>query len=221
MMVSQVPFITQRCLPAEEEQQVARVEVSHQRCLQGCHCMPLARALPSRSFFQQLSGTLILTGVHRDIFPCRMPNRGAGATSCISGLGMRSQNRMLMFDLVLIFTLALLLVAAVSAWRPAIRSSLIRPRFWIGIGAAAVILSLTSVIHSTRMHSGTGWRTSFGWPKPWYGRWESFEGGGVSSGFDLLYFAGNAMFYATMLLAGWLVWRVMTQAAASKRPPAG
>jgi hypothetical protein len=115
-----------------------------------------------------------------------------------------------MFDLISAFVAALLLVAAGSASRPAIRSSLNRPRLWISIAAAASALSLASALHSTRRQSGTGLQISFGWPKPWSGRWESFEDDQMSSGYNLLYFAGNTLFYAAVILVTWLIWRLVT-----------
>ena len=124
---------------------------------------------------------------------------------------------MQMFDLISTFAAALLLVAAGSASRPAIRNSLNRLRLWISIAAAASALSLASALHSTRRNAGTGWETSFGWPKSWYGRWQSFEDDSSSSGYNLLYFAGNSLFYAAVILVTWLIWRLVTDRTAGDR----
>ena len=91
-----------------------------------------------------------------------------------------------------------------------IGASLLRLRFWVALGAASVFLSACSAFYRVSDGSGTGTRTSYGWPKAFYFHWKSWEGPEEGQGIDILFMLGNSMFYAAVLLAGWLAYRLAT-----------
>ncbi|MFC3077864.1 hypothetical protein ACFODL_07175 [Phenylobacterium terrae] len=83
---------------------------------------------------------------------------------------------------------------------PTLRQRLRRPAIWAGLILAAAIMSGLSGLASTTGHAGTGFVTRHGWPKPYLFR-QVLEDGAHNTAFDPLYFAGNAMAHAAVLLA--------------------
>lgn len=111
-----------------------------------------------------------------------------------------------MHQAIILFLAALILAGiAAAAVRP-LRSGLVRPMLWILMIAAAA--SGISALVSSRRHSGTGFTTSFGWPKPFYFRYLD-EAGRQSDGFSLIYFLGNSLVFAALLLIVWTAQRLV------------
>jgi hypothetical protein len=104
--------------------------------------------------------------------------------------------------------------AALAALRmPRVRARLKRPLVWAGLVIVASAMSALSGLAASTGHAGTGFVTRHGWPKPYLFRFVS-EHGAQTVGFELLYFAGNAMAYA----AGLLALLVVSSALARPRP---
>lgn len=104
-------------------------------------------------------------------------------------------------------TIALFLIALIVAgFSRAVRTDFKRPRFWLVLIAASTAMSAASAAVARTRHSGTGFTTSYGWPKPFYFHYLS-EGGELTRGWDAIYFAGNAMVFASALLIVWTVVR--------------
>ncbi len=78
---------------------------------------------------------------------------------------------MQMFSLFAVSAAMLAAVGALAAHKPYVRQKLRSPKLWFGIATAAILASFVSGLISDTRGSGTGWQTSFGWPKPWLGRW--------------------------------------------------
>jgi hypothetical protein len=112
-----------------------------------------------------------------------------------------------MYQTIGIFTLSLLLTAFVATFVQPLRRSLTRPGAWLAlIGVAGTASAASAYVAGTR-RAGTGFTTSFGWPKPFYFRYLS-ETGERSDGWDLLYFTGNSLVFAGALLLLWSVWQI-------------
>ena len=87
-------------------------------------------------------------------------------------------------------------VALVLLRSPWLRRSLLRPRVVALLVLSSCSLSAATAVIRTSGASGTGTRTSHGFPKPFYFTWTSWELPVSSAGFEALYFAGNCI--------GWL-----------------
>jgi hypothetical protein len=108
----------------------------------------------------------------------------------------------------LIFLLALAAFAAAAIVLKRLRSDVASSAFWGLLFAAAAGLSAASALVSHMRRAGTGFTTSYGWPKPFYFRYLS-ETGERSDGFHAVYFGGNSLAWAAPLLIGWIVWRAV------------
>jgi hypothetical protein len=84
-------------------------------------------------------------------------------------------------------------------------------RVVLAAAVAGLLLAAASVIFRSSRAAGTGNHTAFGWPRPVYTRWVSWETSERIQGIRARGVAENAIFYATMIaLAGSLglaAWR--------------
>jgi hypothetical protein len=113
-----------------------------------------------------------------------------------------------LFELLMISAGVALAAFCVASIIPAARALLVRKLFWALLSAGSLLLSLASAFATTRRHSGTGDMISRGWPKPYYFDWRSWESEERVTGHNLLYFAGDLLFYAALLLALVTLWKV-------------
>ncbi len=88
------------------------------------------------------------------------------------------------------------------------RSALSRLTVSIVILAMAGAASGLSALVAYTRHSGTGFTTSFGWPKPFYFHYLD-EAGRRSEGWSVVYFLGNSLVFAAVLLILWTAWRLV------------
>jgi hypothetical protein len=107
---------------------------------------------------------------------------------------------------LLVFVLAMGVTVVAAARMGRLRGDVRRARFWLLLSTLAATISAASALVSSTRHAGTGFTTSYGWPKPYYFRYLS-ETGDQSSGFVLLYFAGNTLAVAGALLILWILCR--------------
>ena len=118
------------------------------------------------------------------------------------------------------FAAAALLALLAAAFAPRLKSDLRRSSFWSAIAVSASLASAASAAVAETGHAGTGFVTRHGWPKPF-----CFESAGEygerSTSFEPLYFAGNALAYAAILLLAWTAWRtaVALGTAFTRRDP--
>jgi hypothetical protein len=125
--------------------------------------------------------------------------------------------------LSLLLLLSLLIFAAealIAGLSPTLRRTLLRPRPAAVVLATALVLSAASGAIRVSGASGTGTRTSYGFPKPYYFTWTSWEHPISHAGFNWLYFAGNcigslALVSLTALL--WAAWRARRSANAGRK----
>ena len=103
--------------------------------------------------------------------------------------------------------LAIVVMAMLMA--PTVRSVLVRPGPMATLVVASVIGSIGSAVIRSSGASGTGTRTSHGFPKPFYFRLVSWEQPVSNAGFEWLYFAGNCIVWLALLSIGALVWAVI------------
>lgn len=89
---------------------------------------------------------------------------------------------------------------------PRVRAGVRRPAFLPGLLALAAAMSAGSMLVSSRRSAGTGTATSYGFPKPFRFRWESWEAPEAHAGWSALYFAGNTLAYAAALALLWMAW---------------
>jgi hypothetical protein len=111
-----------------------------------------------------------------------------------------------MYQTITFFLLSLVLAAAMAIIRRPLRGSLISTGLWLTALAIAGTLSAASAIVASTRRAGTGFTTSHGWPKPFYFRY-SRESGEVSHGWDLLYFIGNSLVFAGVVIVLWSLWQ--------------
>lgn len=106
------------------------------------------------------------------------------------------------------FLAALLLAFAAAVFRPRLEAELGRPRFWLILICSASLAGAASALVARTGHAGTGFVTRHGWPKPY---WFDFVGehGERSASFEPLYFAGNMLAYAAILLTARVLWRLL------------
>lgn len=118
-----------------------------------------------------------------------------------------------------VFAAAALLTLLTAAFVPRLNGDLRRPAFWPALIALACVPSAASALFAETGHAGTGFVTRHGWPKPFRFHFVS-ELGERETDFEPLYFAGNALVYAAILLLAWTAWRLVRAAAAggSARP---
>ncbi|HYG49215.1 MAG TPA: hypothetical protein VD846_14885 [Allosphingosinicella sp.] len=103
---------------------------------------------------------------------------------------------------------AALLALVAAAFVPRLRRDLRRPAFWAGLIAIACLPSAASALVARTGHAGTGFVTRHGWPKPfWFDHLR--ETGERFASFEPLYFAGNVLVYAAILLVAWTLWRIL------------
>ena len=118
--------------------------------------------------------------------------------------------QLLQISFAILGTIGLILVYA-----PAIRRALFRPRTALSFLALSVALSAVSALSTTSGASGTGTRTSHGFPKPFYFTWTSWEQPVSHAGLEWLYFAGNCVGWFAVVSVGAVIW------AAARRSRAG
>jgi hypothetical protein len=122
-------------------------------------------------------------------------------------------------ETVAAFAAAALLALVSARFEPRLKGDLRRPGFWAALIALASLPCAASALVAETGHAGTGFVTRHGWPKPY---WFDFTGelGERTTQFEPLYFAGNMLVHAAVLLAAWSAWRVVRRAAAagSARP---
>jgi hypothetical protein len=111
-----------------------------------------------------------------------------------------------MHQTIAAFAVAALMALLGALFVPRLKADFGRRRFWLGLIASASFLSAVSAWVAKADHAGTGFVTRHGWPKPFWFRFVS-EYGERESSFEALYFAGNALTYAAMLLLAWTAWR--------------
>src|SRR5688500_11107935 len=105
------------------------------------------------------------------------------------------------------FTAALLLALLAAAFVPKLKGELRRPAFWPILFLLACVPSAASALVAETGHAGTGFVTRHGWPKPFL--FDNLrETGERFTNFEPLYFAGNALVYAAVLLLAWTAWRI-------------
>ena len=112
-----------------------------------------------------------------------------------------------MYQTIAIFILSLLLTGLVAAFVQPLRDSLMRSSAWLTLLAVAGAASAASASIVSTRRAGTGFTTSFGWPKPFYFRYLS-ETGERSDGWNLAYLAGNSLVFAGALLVLWSLWQI-------------
>jgi len=101
---------------------------------------------------------------------------------------------------LLIGLCALLVAAAACRLRPGLRRRLLHPAACLGIGVGGGLFSALSASVPSLRSAGTGTSLDRGWPKPFWFRWESWENAARSESVSLLYFAGNAVVWASVIL---------------------
>jgi hypothetical protein len=125
-----------------------------------------------------------------------------------------------MHQAIAAFAGAALLALLAAAFVPRLKRDLLRLPFWSALAAASAGLSAGSALVASTGHAGTGFVTRQGWPKPF--RFEFVgELGERSSGFEPIYFAGNMLVYAAVLLTASTAWRILRTAAAAGSAPRG
>jgi hypothetical protein len=114
-----------------------------------------------------------------------------------------------MFTTIVMFLAAFGVTAAGLILVPGLRT--VRPSMrFVASAFLFVVLSagVSALVTSTR-HSGTGTVREFGWPKPFYFRWTSWQqAGDAQQDLNLLYFIGNGLFWAGALLSIWFLYRI-------------
>jgi hypothetical protein len=101
---------------------------------------------------------------------------------------------------LLLASLAVLGIVAIASLRaPALRRALLRRRPLAVLLALSILCSAGSAVVRSSGASGTGTRTSYGFPKPFYFTWVSWEHPVSSTGFEWLYFAGNCVGWLALL----------------------
>jgi hypothetical protein len=112
------------------------------------------------------------------------------------------------------FTAAALLALLAAAFVPRLKRELRRPAFWLILTILAGLASATSALVAETGHAGTGFVTRHGWPKPFL--FDNLrETGERFTSVEPLYFAGNALVHAAILLLAWTAWRIVRTAAAA------
>ena len=112
-----------------------------------------------------------------------------------------------MYQAITFFLLALAIAGAAAALVPRLRPGLAKPIPWLVMLALGAAASAASALVSATRHSGTGFTTSHGWPKPFYFRYLG-ETGSQSDGLSVLYFLGNTLVFTAALLVLWTIWRL-------------
>jgi len=95
---------------------------------------------------------------------------------------------------------ALLAVALACRLRPRLRERLSHPAALLGVLGGGVLFSALSASITGLRSAGTGTSLDRGWPKPFWFRWESWEATARNESVNALYFAGNAVFWASAVL---------------------
>lgn len=112
-----------------------------------------------------------------------------------------------MHQTIAAFAASALIAFLVAAFVPRLKGELRRPDSWLALIALAAAASAASALVAETGHAGTGFVTRHGWPKPfWFDTVR--ETGERFASFEPLYFAGNMLVYAAVLLVAWTVWRL-------------
>ena len=95
---------------------------------------------------------------------------------------------------LLLISFAILAIVGTALLRTSrLRHAFLRPGSALALLVLSVSLSAASAVITTSGASGTGTRTSHGFPKPFYFTWTSWERPVSIAGFEWLYFAGNCL----------------------------
>ena len=90
-------------------------------------------------------------------------------------------------------------VVVLAAWRLRV----VAGRLATAAAVVGLLVAVGSAVFRSSRGAGTGTHTAFGWPRPVYTRWVSWETRERIQGIRLRGIAENAIFYATMTaLAG-------------------
>jgi hypothetical protein len=110
-------------------------------------------------------------------------------------------------SVLLAISLGILVTEAILLQRsPAVRRALTHPRLFVAVLVLAVSSSAASVLVRTARAAGTGTRNSYGFPKPFYVTWTSWEHSITYSGVNWLYFAGNSVWWFAVLSLVTVFW---------------
>ena len=115
-----------------------------------------------------------------------------------------------MYQTIAIFVAAVLFVGITAKFENRLRGDLLRPMLWLLLAATGGVISAVSALVDKTRHAGTGFTTSYGWPKPFYFRYLS-ENNTLTDGWEFIYFAGNSLVFTAGLLGIWAIWRVGTR----------
>lgn len=121
-----------------------------------------------------------------------------------------------------LFLASLLLFAAVGAVvlvMPSLRGMLLRRKSMLAAVAISVLLSAGSYLVSESDASGTGTRTSQGFPKPYHFTWESWEQPISQAGVNWLYFIGNCIGWLSVVSLALAIWLAAREWARRRRTP--
>ena len=113
------------------------------------------------------------------------------------------------------------MVTLAVLWSPRLRRSLLRPRVAALGVLLSCLLSASSAVVRTSGASGTGTRTSYGFPKPFYFTWTSWEHPTSTAGLELLYFVGNWIGWLAFVAILALLWTAVRSAPRRPTPLGG
>ena len=117
--------------------------------------------------------------------------------------------------LALVLLWCLLVFAALGvalACIPRLRRTLVRPRMLPALLVPTLLLSAASAVFRTSSASGTGLRTLYGFPKPFYTTWASWESADRYAGANWLYFAGNTAAWLALVCIVAAAWTALRPA---------
>jgi hypothetical protein len=123
--------------------------------------------------------------------------------------------QLLLISFAILGAIVLALVRA-----PTLRHTLVRPRVVLTFLGLSVSLSTASALITTSGASGTGTRRSYGFPKPFYFTWISWEQPVSNAGFEWLYFAGNCVSWFAIVSVVAVFWAVVRRSRGGMAPAA-
>jgi len=110
-------------------------------------------------------------------------------------------------SLLLLISLPVLGVVALLVERVAkLRGALLRRGPMAAVLSLSVTLSAASALVRSSGASGTGTRTLYGFPKPFYSTWISWEHPVSHAGLNWLYFTGNCIAWLALVSVVALLW---------------
>lgn len=108
--------------------------------------------------------------------------------------------------LLLVSALIITAVGALVLVLPSVRRQFLSLKYVLAAVLLSALLSVGSAVVSRSSGSGTGTRTSHGFPKPYYFRWESWEQPISDAGVNWLYFAGNCIAWLSVVSLTMVIW---------------